>query len=156
MPKNSPARAAQPAKSAEAAPNTQGSQWSQGNPPPGFLALTAIDRGFSLATDVVWALALVGVFYCIYLCIQALAGQTTVANFVLSYMTDPKGGASAKPWIGSTALATLWGIVERWLRRRKVASMSRRAKDLERLYDANRTSSGLTETGQVPRRNGDA
>ncbi|WP_198389841.1 hypothetical protein [Burkholderia ubonensis] len=146
MAKKSPAAAAQPAQSAQGA---------QGNPPPGFLALTVIDRGFSLATDIVWALALVGVAYCVYLCVKALAGQTTAANFVLSYLSDPKGGASAKPWIGSTVVATLWGAAERWLRRRKVASMSRRSKDLERLFDANRTSSGLTETGQVPRRNRD-
>lgn len=147
MTKKSPAPAARPAKSV---PGTQG------NPPPGFLALTVIDRVFSLATDVVWAAALVGVFYCVYLCFKVLAGQTTVASFVLSYISDPKGGASAKPWIGSTVLATVWGIAERWLRRRKVASMSRRSKNLERLFDANRTGSGLTETGQVPRRNGDA
>ena len=123
--------------------------------PPGFVALAIADRAFSLATDVVWALCFLGLAYYAYLAIEALAGQTTAANFVLGYLADTKGGASAKPWIVTTIVAVVWGFLERWLRHRKVGSMSKRSKDLEKLFDPKRTSSGLTKTGQVPRRNGD-
>ena len=120
------------------------------SPPPGFLALAIADRAFSLATDAVWALCFWGVAYYGYLSIKALAGQTTAANFALSYLTDAKGGASARPWIVMTVIAVLWGFSERWLRRRQVGSMSKRSKHLEALFDAKRTSSGLTKTRQVP------
>ena len=123
--------------------------------PPGFVALTIANRAFSLATDVVWALCFLGLAYYAYQSIKALAGQTTAAKFVLGYLTDAQGGASTKPWIVTTIAAIVWGFLERWLRRRKVGSMSKRSKDLEKLFDAKRTSSGLTKTGQVPRHNGD-
>jgi hypothetical protein len=122
--------------------------------PKGFLALTVIDRGFTLATDLIWAGCFVAIAYIVYLVFKELAGQNTVASFVLGYFSDSKGGASAKPWIGTTVLAAIWGGAEKWLRRRKVGSMSQRIKDLEQMLDSGRSSSGLTNTGQVPKKSG--
>lgn len=122
--------------------------------PKGHLVLTIVDRSFSLVTDLVWAGCFVAIAYIVYLCVRELAGQTTVAKFVLEYFSSSKGGASARPWIGSTILCGSWGLAEKWLRRRKVGSMSQRIKDLETMLDGNRSSSGLTRTGQVPRKTG--
>lgn len=124
-------------------------------PPPGLFAIAVADRAFSLATDAVWALCFLGLAYYGYLSIQALAGQTTAANFALSYLTDAEGGASAKPWVVTTIVAVLWGFLERWLRCRKVGSMSKRSKELEKLFDAQQASSGLTRMGHAPTSNGD-
>ena len=120
--------------------------------PKGFLALSVIDRAFDLATTLIWAGVFVAIAYTIFLCIRELAGHDTVAQFVVGYLSNGKGGASAKPWMATTALAAAWGGIEKWLRGRKVGSMSQRIKDLERMIDANRSSSGLTRTGQVPKR----
>lgn len=120
--------------------------------PRGYVLLTVIDRSFTLLTDMVWAGCIVGVAYTIYLCVRELSGHDTMAQFIVGYFSDGKGGASAKPWIGATCLSSLWGLVERWLRRRKVGSMSQRIKDLETFLDSKRSSSGLTSTGQVPKK----
>jgi hypothetical protein len=124
------------------------------SPSKGYLILTVVDRAFTLATDLIWAGCFVAIAYIVYLCVRELAGHTTIASFVLEYFSNAKGGASAKPWIGSTVLCGAWGVAEKWLRRRKVGSMSKRIKDLEEMLDSNRSSSGLTRTGQVPKKTG--
>lgn len=84
----------------------------------------------------------------VFLTVRELAGKTTIVSFVADYFS--KVGHSA-PWSLAT-LFGLWGIGERKLRQRKVKNMSDHIQQLEQEKDPNRTSSGLTQTGQTPSR----
>lgn len=82
-----------------------------------------------------------------YLCVVELAGHETVVNVVINYMAK---GNNIFPWAlaGGT---TVWAYSERRLRQIKTQRMSDHVKEIEKRLDPERTSSGLTPTGQTPR-----
>ncbi|WDR89570.1 hypothetical protein [Burkholderia ambifaria] len=116
--------------------------------PDGAITMTLIDRAFDSLNVLLKGGTIAVVAYFGYLAIKELAGHQTVAEFVLGYFAGKDGGGSKTPWIGTTILSSGWAIIERWLRHRKVSSMSNRLKWLEERFDNNRTSSGLDEAGR--------
>ena len=119
--------------------------------PEGFVRLTVIDRTYTLATALVPYGAMIAIAYVVYMCVRELAGKETLASFLLNYMSDAKGGASAKPWIAATVGASAWALAERWLRHRTVAGMSRRITNLEWMLGPQRASRGWSMTAQSPK-----
>lgn len=122
--------------------------------PQGTISLSLIDHGFDAINLLIKWGAIVAIAYFTYLAIKELAGHQTVAQFIFGYFSGKEGGGSKAPWIGTTILTSAWGAFERWLRHRKVATMSTRLKDLESFIDAGRTSSGLDASGRPPRTRG--
>lgn len=120
-------------------------------PPWAFVTVHVVDRVFTTVWLLIKCSFWVSIAYIAYLAIKELAGQTTVANFVLGYFTSEAPGTSSSfIWMLVAGACFLWAKIERWLRLRKVSAMSARIKELELLQDKNRTSSGLTNTGETP------
>lgn len=120
-------------------------------PPWVFITVHVVDRVFTTIWLLIKSGFWLGVAYIAYLAIKELAGQTTVANFVLGYFTsETPGGTSSIIWMFVAGACFVWAKIERWLRLRKVSSMSNRIKHLEILQDRNRSSSGLTNSGETP------
>lgn len=122
-------------------------------PPKMYLTLHIVDRVFTTVWLLIKSGFWLGVAYIVYLCVKSLAGQTTVANFILGYFASEKNNSSSSSpvvWILVSFAFFIWAKFERWLRLRKVASMSARIKQLETAKDRGRTSSGLTESGETP------
>jgi hypothetical protein len=92
-----------------------------------------------------------GIAYCTYLTVDSLAGKTTLANIVLSLLTDMKvseGVAYAfGAFFGGGGIA--YGEVQRRLRRRVTRDQANRAALRERRIDPNRSSSNLTPSGDT-------
>ena len=82
-----------------------------------------------------------------WLCVREVAGHETVVNVVVNYFA--KGG-NLIPW-GLAGGASIWAYGERKLRQIKTTRMSQHLEELEKRLDPNRTSSGLTSSGQTPR-----
>ena len=82
-----------------------------------------------------------------YFEVKELSGKITVANFVINVL----GNITVQKEVVFTGwgLTAIWAMLERVLRTKKVPWLSRRVKELEHRLDPNRTSSGLTETGQT-------
>lgn len=93
--------------------------------------------------------AYVAISYIGYLAIKELAGQTTVAHFLLAFFTSEEGGKDTLIWIASTVLATGWAVGERKLRHYKVSQLSKRIHELESRFDPGRSSSGLMSSGET-------
>lgn len=122
-------------------------------PPSMYVTLHFIDRAFTTLWLLIKSGFWLGVAYIGYLCIKELAGQTTVANFILGYFSNeqPESGSSYSIiWTIVAGGCVVWAKFERWLRLRKVSSMSERIMHLETFIDRNRTSSGLTNAGETP------
>jgi len=84
-----------------------------------------------------------------YKCIQALAGQATVAEFIIRFI----GSLGISRWLAwlIAALGLGFGFSQRRLRLRAVGRPGRRLKELEEKFDARRSSSQLDERGRAPR-----
>ena len=81
--------------------------------------------------------------------IEALAGQTTVADIVLGFFSDlGSGGSVVAAWtFGAFALA--YGYRQRTLHRRAIIHFQDRVKKLEAKLDPNRSSSALQIDGKT-------
>lgn len=77
--------------------------------------------------------------------LAVLAGETTKIAFELSVLADVKFALT----LTLAGCAAAWAVTERVLRYRKVESMQGRIRDLEKMIDPNRTSSGLTPKGKT-------
>ncbi len=106
-----------------------------------------ISKSFDLAKQVIGGCVLIVLAYIGYLAIDALAGKTTITNIVLKYLTAQESDYGI-PWI-SVILFALWAILERKLRKRKTEVFQKRIKILEKKIDHNRTSSGLSPSGET-------
>ena len=83
----------------------------------------------------------------IYLSVVELAGKTTVANVMLTYITG-QGKAHLLPWAVSGA-SLIWGYIERHLRLKKIAAMGNHNAALEKRLDPTRSTSMLTLEGET-------
>ncbi len=121
-------------------------------PPWAHLTLHLIDKVFTTVWLIIKCGFWLGIAYIVYLSIKELAGQTTVAQFILGYFSgnESSSGSSTTIWVIVSVLCGIWAKFERWLRLRKVADMSERIKLLESHIDPTRTSSGLTKSGETP------
>jgi hypothetical protein len=87
-----------------------------------------------------------------YKCIQALAGQTTVAAFIIAFI----GKLGISRWLAwlIAFLSLGYGANQRRLRLRTLERPDRRMKELRELeekFDPRRSSSQLDERGRAPR-----
>ena len=105
------------------------------------------DGWASVATNVVRWGGLVGIAYFTSEAVKSLAGQQTAAAFVLLWPTEFKVHV-AIPWVTAVA-ATAYGLLQRHLKNGTVKELHAYIKSLERRLDPNRSSSGLTSTGET-------
>ena len=85
--------------------------------------------------------------YFVYLAIVAVAGTTTQFKFFHTISLEILG--RSLPWWLLTICTVLWAIIENALRRRKTEKLAGRIAKLESQLDPNRTSSGLTPSGDT-------
>ena len=98
----------------------------------------------TLRTAIRWG----AIGYCIYSSkdlLLAIAGKETILALRFAFLADFKFAAS----VTLAGCATLWAIIERWLRLRKTESLAGRNAELEKSHDPNRSSSGLTPAGRT-------
>jgi len=110
--------------------------------------LFLISRGFELLKEIIRAAILISGFYFAYLAIAELAGKQTEALLAFHYFIS-RDNDYALPWIISFA-SLLYAGMQRRLRLKKTQEMQGYIQELELKIDPNRTSSGLTTTGQTP------
>jgi membrane protein implicated in regulation of membrane protease activity len=87
------------------------------------------------------------IMFVVWVAVPAIAGKTTVASISVLILFATKVGAQAGvPWV-ITAIAGVWALLERRLRRKKTEYLSKRIERLERKIDPKRSSSGLLPSG---------
>jgi len=77
--------------------------------------------------------------------IEALAGKTTVTNFLVNFLM---GWDTSLEWI-LFVVALLYATGQQRLRRRTTRLLERRIRELETRIDPDRKSSGLLSTGET-------
>jgi len=77
--------------------------------------------------------------------VDVLAGKTTLADIGINFLANISVSNAVASVFGLGGLG--YGLGERKLRRRKVETMQARIVELEKKLDPNRSSSGLTTTG---------
>jgi len=80
-----------------------------------------------------------------YLAIISLAGKTTIANILVSIITDLKMNQWFGLVFGSGGVS--YGIVQKRLRKKEIKRLATRCDFLEKKIDPDKTSSGLTIQG---------
>jgi hypothetical protein len=93
-----------------------------------------------------WA-GIVGIVYCIYLSINALAGRQTIANIAVNFLGSLTVSKSVAYILGGGGV--IYGVAERKLRQRTIKRLQGRIQQLETARDPKRTSSRLTERGET-------
>ena len=106
-----------------------------------------IVKSFELARDIVKTILYLGLAYFGYQAVSVLAGKTTDAKLVLSYFTSEENKCLV-PLIAA-AVAVVFAVAERNLRRRKTEYLQGRIRELELKIDPDRTTSGLLTTGDT-------
>ncbi len=109
--------------------------------------LYLFSKSFDLAKQVLQTALTGWIFWTIYLDIRELAGKETEASFLFQYFIS-KDNDYGMPWIIAGA-ALLYARVERSFRLKKTKQLTERIQELERRIDPNRSSSGLTPTGET-------
>ncbi|NBB84255.1 MAG: hypothetical protein GVY28_12725 [Alphaproteobacteria bacterium] len=111
--------------------------------------LLLIDRLTGLGRT---AIAVAGLAYGVHevrLAIEALAGEQTRASLLLSFFSSNTAGvAISVSWAGTIAFGGI-AFRERKLRQRTIERLTKRIHELESRIDSQRTSSGLTPTGET-------
>jgi hypothetical protein len=108
-----------------------------------------IARAFDLAREAIRAAIWIAGFYYLYLSVAELAGKKTLTWMALQAFVSVDNDYGA-PWI-IAFLALVYAAAQRKLRLHKTEEMQGHIRELETRLDPNRTSSGLTSTGQTPR-----
>lgn len=99
-------------------------------------------------------LGIFGISIYVYKSLAVLSGKDTNANLnFAAILTTPE--APLIPWaiaiLGLIALISsmIYGVSQKKLRQDNIAQLEGRIKDLEKMLDSKRTSSGLTQRGQT-------
>jgi hypothetical protein len=107
------------------------------------LSFHKIDQAYRTARTLIRAGAISFAFWCAYLAIDRVSGKTTAVSVGLSVLWDFRFALV----LSLAGITSIWAVAERWLRHRKAEVMQGRIKDLEKMIDARRTTSGLTPKG---------
>ena len=91
--------------------------------------------------------SLLGCVYCGYLTIYSLAGKTTFARILVDFVANMTISRWAAYVFGGGGV--LYGVDERRLRRNAVRRLAPSRIQYEQGLDPNRSSSGLTATGET-------
>lgn len=106
------------------------------------------DTANSIATTLIKWVVLAWIFWTFKDDIGFLAGKITFADIVIRVLGNVKVSRGILAlFMGS---GWIYGLGERALRRRHIKRVTTTKNDLERLIDANRTSSQLTSKGTTP------
>lgn len=104
-------------------------------------------RLFETFNNVIRYGAWLGIAYYAYRSIDALAGETTSLEFF--HLVTFEFLSKSLPWWVLTMALGLWAILERSIRKRKTEKLTNRIEELETKIDPQRTSSGLSATGDT-------
>jgi hypothetical protein len=107
-------------------------------------------RTYAIVTIVTTAIkygALVACVGFVYLSISALAGKMTLASVGIRLLGNLKVSDGICGIL--TGGGILYGVGQRQLRRRAVKRLANEKNDMERILDLQRSSSGLTSTGET-------
>jgi hypothetical protein len=94
--------------------------------------------------------SLVAIFYIIFLCVQSLAGKTTMANIGIRVLGNIKVSNGIIAVFGAGGWA--YGLGQRSLRRKFIERNAGDKNRLEMLIDPSRSSSNLSKTGTTPKK----
>jgi hypothetical protein len=77
--------------------------------------------------------------------IKALAGKVTISYLVSKFL----GSIAINQWVAwvIAGISTGWACLERRQKRKKIAELSRRPIELEKMIDPGRSSSSITPEG---------
>ena len=90
---------------------------------------------------------LVGLGYITHLVVSDLAGQETMANIVVNFMTDIKVNQWLAYIVGGTG--AVYGLKQRKNKNDTIERLSKRKEQLEQMIDPGRKSSTLTPRGET-------
>lgn len=93
-----------------------------------------------------WA-GLCGLGFISYLAIKEMAGQETMANIVVNFMTDIKVNQWLAYIVGGCGAG--YGVAQRRTKNSTIARLSGRKEKLEQMIDPGRKSSKLTARGET-------
>jgi hypothetical protein len=130
-------------------PSSHSSAANERIPPKWLLRLTLIDRCFDLGMALIKWGGRVAIAYVAYLCVDTLAGKSTLASFLVSILAPKENNILLWICIPVALGAIAWGSIERYLRQQKTKYLTERNAMLEKRIDPNRTSSGLMPTGDT-------
>lgn len=99
-----------------------------------------------LQTLIKWGALATIAFFC-YRSIECLSGRTTLSNIVVSVLGDLRINQWVAYAVGAGGCA--WAVGERQTRRKRVAELSKRTRELEFALDKNRSSSTLPTSGKT-------
>ena len=85
----------------------------------------------------------------LFFCVRELAGQATAVDVAINFLAKMP---SQLAWV-LAASCGIWAYGERTTRQIKIAKMADHINELETRLDPNRSTSGLTKSGQTPKRN---
>lgn len=102
---------------------------------------------FDTLQKLISAVAYMWAFYCVYLAVDSLAGKTTVANVIFSYLLS-RDNDYGIPWF-LAIIFFIWAVIERKERLRKVEALHKHNRDLEKYINPNRTGSGILPSGET-------
>ena len=85
-----------------------------------------------------------------YLVLTDWSGKTTIAEVTLALKATGWQGLTASLGVAVGAAGLVYGHVQGRLRRITVMHLGSRIRELETARDPNRSSSGLTESGETP------
>jgi hypothetical protein len=91
--------------------------------------------------------ALVACVYFLSTAISNLAGKSTIADIGVKFLGNVDVGRGVAVLFG--AGGTLYGLAERRQRQKIIKRLHGRTKEVEKKIDPQRSSSGLTETGDT-------
>lgn len=119
-------------------------------PSPIVARIALHEQIFDTARVGIRTLGWVAIAWFVYLSVKELAGKDTWANIVLAiFAPNADRPNSVLIWQVLALVVFLWAIAERKFRLYKVGRLSGRIRSLEEHIDPNRSSSGLTTTGET-------
>ena len=100
-----------------------------------------------LIVRVTKTIIILGSFYFVFLMINSLAGQTTIANIFLAIIADINYKDSIFLILGLSGW--IFGIFQMKLRRKDIKRLSEKNDRLEKIVNPNKTSSYITTEGRT-------
>lgn len=106
-----------------------------------------IDQIYRTVRTGIRSLATFGSVWVFVDAVTALAGQET--NVVVEAALSLAGRLDVVLSFSLTFVCVIWAVGERKLRQRAIERLERRPRELERMIDPQRSTSGLTKTGET-------
>jgi hypothetical protein len=108
-----------------------------------------IDQRYTTLRTLIRCVAGIVLAYFMFHSVEAFAGKSTEVSMAFALVVNALVEFKFIAAITLAGVASAWAVVERWLRHRTVKSMQDRIRSLENEIDPNRSTSGLTPTGET-------